>query len=303
ARRPLGGPHSAAHRAHPNDEGPGLNIPEVLAGSPAEEAGLQQHDILLRAAGKQITGMSDLVELVGEVGPLRGRIAVELIRAGARQTSWVKPAERPAGAFATAVEEQLAPWAAGNGAARPGGILGLGQPGQPLRLRMLGPGVVVDGPNGNLLADGVSVAVTTEDGQTRVRVQRGEQEWDFNAGDAKALGELPQDIRVMVEGMLGGGGPGGLNLGNLTIDAQDLMPRLEGFFGGQRADRPAGLRGRRGTLQEQVREMQQQLEELRRLLGAQGGAAGGGGVAPGFRPDQVDDSAPPVPAEIEVPVE
>ncbi|TWT91137.1 putative periplasmic serine endoprotease DegP-like precursor [Pseudobythopirellula maris] len=73
----------------------GLLVREVTPDGPAAEAGVERHDVLVRANGKPLTSMQDLVEVVDEQGKAKGRITLELIRGGRPETVWVDPKERP----------------------------------------------------------------------------------------------------------------------------------------------------------------------------------------------------------------
>src|SRR5690606_24369290 len=76
-------------------EGQGLLIREIVPGSPAEKAGLQQWDIMLRANEADLSDMRDLVDLVIKAGGDESAIAIEVLRHGSRETIHVTPEERP----------------------------------------------------------------------------------------------------------------------------------------------------------------------------------------------------------------
>lgn len=289
----LGGDLSPELRAHINApievEGQGVIVRSVLPNSPAAEAGLQQHDILLFANGEPITGMGVLAEEVKKVGPSGGQVTVELLRAGKQETVWVKPAERPAPVAQPGFREQPV---------EPGGMLGriFGGEGGPLRLRIFGgDGAIAGAGNVQINANGMSVSVKSVNGKTRVNVkQLGEdgavaKEWDVDASDPKALEQLPPDVRAMVDGVMSMGA-------NVDINVNEMIPDLGGLL-----ERRGGLFRARDR---RLEEMQRQIEELqRRVLGevpppapAGDPAAAGGGEAPAFDPDAA-------PAEVEIPAE
>ncbi|MEM6799019.1 MAG: PDZ domain-containing protein, partial [Planctomycetota bacterium] len=275
----LGGDISPELRSHLDLEEGGVIVREVVPGSPAAEGGLKEHDIVRRANGKPIAAMSELVALVAEVGPTKGRITLELIREGRPQTVWIAPAERPAAAAAPPLGQP--------GFREPAnaeGLLGglFGGDGDPFQFRMFGPGIMANGPNVQVQANGVSVSVSTVNGKTRVRAQRGDEAWDIDATDPAALDELPEEVRAIVDGVMTGGA-------DVDINIDRVIPKLDGFF----RDRfPA-----RGALEARIERMQRQIDRLMKLrmheaarAAGQGPAAGGaaaGGEAPGFQPNDV----------------
>ena len=298
----LGGDISPELRAHLGGaikEGEGaVIVREVVPKSPAAEAGLKQHDILLRANGRPITGMNVLVEEVRDVGPSGGQITIDLIRAGKQETVWVKPAERPA----TPQPVQPGFREPGFGEAAPGrgffgGLFG-GREGEPLRLRMFGPGVVMDGPNVRVLSDGMSVSVATVNGKTRVKVKRGDEEWDIDATDPEALEGLPDDVRALVDGVMAGGNV------DVDVNIDEIMPDLEGIFGDRQGifGRRDGFFGRRQQ-QQQLQAMQRQIEELQRQLFGEVRPAPEGDAGLDEAPVFEGDARPPAPVNVEIPAE
>lgn len=76
----------------------GLVVKVVTPDSPAANAGLQPHDILLFADDRQLKSTGDLVKIVEQAGENKATFALELVRAGDELTIEVKPAKRPANA-------------------------------------------------------------------------------------------------------------------------------------------------------------------------------------------------------------
>ncbi len=72
----------------------GMMISNVVAGSPADEAGLEQYDVVVSFDGEEIETGEQLVERIAEVGVGR-RAKVVVIRGGAEQSLWIRPADRP----------------------------------------------------------------------------------------------------------------------------------------------------------------------------------------------------------------
>lgn len=292
----LGGEVSPALRTHLGLEGAGVLVREVVPGSPAEKAGLKQHDVLLSANGKAVTDMSVLATIVREVGGKPGaKIAIDLLRTGAHQQLTIVPAVRPE---APAVE---APPAAGAiQPALPEGFLpeGMFGDGQPFRFRMFGPGVAVGGADINIQAPGnTSVKVNTKNGQTRIEVTRNGERWEIDGADPESLENLPADLRPMVEGMLNRQQQGV----DINVDVQDIIPQIEGFFGGL-GERMEGRREER--LQRRLEALERQLEAIRGELGAPAAAAvPDGGLAPPLEGGEAPAFEPPAAAEIEIPAE
>jgi len=290
----LGGDVSPELRAHLGLKEEGVIVREVVPKSPAEEGGLKQHDILLRANGRPITSMAVLVEEVRDVGPSKGQVTIDLIRSGDRKTVWIKPTERPApqpGAAPALGQPGFREVVPGN--PRRGGRFGglFGDRGEPLRLRVFGPGGMLERGNVQVQAPGgTSVQVHSQNGKTQVKVQKGDETWDIDASDPKALEQLPPDVRVLVEGVLGGGGQG------VDINIDELMPDLGGLFD----RRFIGGNDRLRDLDREMDEMRRQIQALQRQL--QGAADPENDQAPAFRPDQVGP-VDRTPVEVEIPLE
>ena len=75
----------------PKDQG--LLVESVQAGSPAQKAGIQQYDVLMKANDKRLTTNRDLVELVNKVK--EDKITLDLVRSGKHDTATATPAKRP----------------------------------------------------------------------------------------------------------------------------------------------------------------------------------------------------------------
>jgi hypothetical protein len=70
-------------------------VGNIAVGSPAEKAGLQQYDIMLRFNGETIEEMDDLVAAVQDAGA-DTPVKVELLRGGKPLTIEITPTKRPA---------------------------------------------------------------------------------------------------------------------------------------------------------------------------------------------------------------
>lgn len=90
--QPVGG----ALRSHLElAEGMGLLVHAVTPGSPAEDANLKEHDILLYADDVQLGSVSDLTKSVELAGKEDRAFSLALIRAGAEERVEVSPVKRP----------------------------------------------------------------------------------------------------------------------------------------------------------------------------------------------------------------
>lgn len=192
-----------ALRAHLKlPEGQGLLVEQVLPDSPAAKAKIQRHDVLVKAGGKPLNDVADLIEAVGAS---QGKpLALELIRAGKTVQAEVTPAKPPkelAGQWdwlrAEPEYDAMMKWI---DRFRPG------LPGHPpMRFRVWRPGAVL--PPGAAamppLPSGMTVAVTKQGDQpAKIHVTRGDEKWDVTENE---LDKLPADIRPHVERMLGRG--------------------------------------------------------------------------------------------------
>lgn len=86
-------PVPAPLRAHLGRDA--LMIGNVFVGSPADQAGVQQYDVLVSFNGESINEMQDLVDAIVALGAGNGANLV-VLRGGREQTLTVTPAERPA---------------------------------------------------------------------------------------------------------------------------------------------------------------------------------------------------------------
>jgi hypothetical protein len=180
----------------------GLVVVEVLADSPASKAGLQQHDVLIEAGGAELRSIEDLQGAVGKFG---GKpLAIVVVRDGKRINVEARPDKRPLkgppggeaqefnvelNTAKKAVDELLELHKRG---AAPGAM----------RLRFVGPGVVGAAAMAEAeLPKDVKITVSKQGKEpAQITVKRGDQSWEATA---EKLGEIPEDLRVHVEQMLG----------------------------------------------------------------------------------------------------
>ncbi len=81
-------------------DGPGgVIVSRVVRGSPAEKAGLERDDVIVRLNGRLVDSPSELTEMVAEAG-VGQRVSVQVFREGSHRTLGVTLGKRPAGAAA-----------------------------------------------------------------------------------------------------------------------------------------------------------------------------------------------------------
>ncbi len=183
-----------------SDEG-GLLVGQVLPGSPAEEAGLKRHDVLVRADGKPIPQITDLLAAVNKS---EGKeLKLDLIRGGKPMTMAVTPVERPRGEQPRIWQEpprdedfnRLWQWFGRMGADE--------EWRRPFRMHFFHPGAILP-PGAELQpalpADMTIIIRKQGEESTKITVKRGEDSWEVTEQE---LQKLPDDVRPHVERMLG----------------------------------------------------------------------------------------------------
>jgi hypothetical protein len=244
----------------------GVVIEDVVVDSPAEKAGLRKHDIILRANDDVVDSMEVLQSQVQAGG--EKPIELQILRLGKEMDVTVTPEQRPED-----FQERMGPENSMPGGDLLGGDLGrlLQQfQGVPGGMRMIGPGAVLNGREFNLNAipNGMSVAIAREgDGPAQITVKKGDKTWTLSSDDAKALAELPEDVRNFVSGMINGQN-GGLQaqLGNFDWEAElrhnlpDRLGNLPGFNNPFKAEDD--------EVNRRLNEMQKQLKQLQEKLDA-----------------------------------
>ncbi len=194
-----------------------LNLPEkqgilvtgVLPESPAAKAGIAQHDVLVRAGDKPLSGSHDLLDAIGAANG--GKLRIELIRGGKPKTIEVAPAKRPKEIRGAEVPPPPGPDAAGWEMVQKwmeGMIPGQeGQAGRPgVQFRVVQPGLIVPFPqNMNVgetpLPPDMSVTISKEgDHETKIVVKRGDRKWE--AVQREISEKLPADVGQHVDRML-----------------------------------------------------------------------------------------------------
>jgi membrane-associated protease RseP (regulator of RpoE activity) len=235
-------------------EGQGLLVEQVMPETPAARSELKRHDIVLKADGKPLGGIQDLIDAVDAAKD--GELPLEIIRGGKPMTIKVKPEKRPEGPVfghpgpvpghperhgILELLEQLGP--------------GLGE--TPFRLRLFNPGVILPpgSPAHAPLPEGLSVTISKQGGQpAEIEVRRGEENWSVDEND---LDELPPDVSVHVGRMLGGvplGTDGQVRIESRGRPARTFQwPQVFGADG-------------EGRLEKRLEEMNGRIERLQEMM-------------------------------------
>lgn len=180
-------------------EDEGLLVEQVLPDSPAAKAGIEQYDVLLKADGKPLSKIQDLIAAVDAAK--EKELSLERVHGGKRAKITVKPAKRP--------ESQGAPpylkspdvsnwWRKYLEQIHPGeGVM------PPMRFRFWGPGAILppDAKAHPSLPGNMSVTITRSgDEPAKIVVKRGDEKWEVTEDE---LDELPDDVRGHVQRALG----------------------------------------------------------------------------------------------------
>jgi membrane-associated protease RseP (regulator of RpoE activity) len=246
----------------------GVVVEDVVAESPAEKADLRKHDIILRANDDVVDSMEVLQNLVVAGG--EKPIDLKVLRLGKEIDVTVTPEQRPENFQALMGPETSMP-----GGEMLGGDLGqllqqLQGGNLPGGMRVFGPGMVLNGRQFNVDAvpNGISVSIARNgEGPAQITIKKGDKTWTLSSDDAKALAELPEDVRNYVSGMINGenGGIAG-QLGNFDWQAElkhQLPDRLGNLPGFDKA-----FQAQEDEVARRLNEMQQQIEQLQEKLNA-----------------------------------
>ena len=81
----------------PSEEGQaGMVIASVFSGSPAEKAGIQKGDVLIKVGNRKVDKVEDLIQAVQNAGKGKKALKLTLLRGDEEKTVEVKPVERKA---------------------------------------------------------------------------------------------------------------------------------------------------------------------------------------------------------------
>lgn len=242
-------------------ENQGLLVEKVLEDGPAAKAGIRRYDVLVKAAGKPLEMVQDLIDAVDQAKDKT--LTLELIRGGKPAKLDVKPVKRP--------EETIPPsefrWPEDSNwegfrkwfeRIRPGEG---GRP--PLRFRFLHPGTILPPEAFRFSLPGnVTVSITKEGNKpAKIKVTRDGDKWELTEDD---LDKLPADLRRYVEGMLGQAWhvPGGMG----RYFDFDLLPEWEKRWEKPSpGEAPPKVRPE-SRLEKRLEDMDRQLDQMRKSI-------------------------------------
>ena len=235
----------------PEDQG--LVVEGVVPESPAAAAGIEQYDVLVKADGKPLAKLQDLIDAVDAAKDKE--LALELVRGGKSTQVKAKPAKRPESQFPLPgpgrVEEPPRDWMK-----RYFDQFRPGEEGkQPWRFRFWGPGTILppDAKPDREMPRDMQVTITRSgDDPAKIVVKRGDEKWEVTEDE---LGKLPDDVRPHVERMLGRTPPPG---GPKSWSGDfDFVPEWPG---------PRWQVRPEGGLEKRMEEMNRRIDELRKSL-------------------------------------
>ena len=273
-------------------EGQGVLVEDVMPESPAAQAGLKKHDVIISAGDKTLSNPQDLVDAVAEAK--ENELSLQFMRAGKMLAFTVKPAKRPPLPGENAAPEVATEGDAGKlqeliqqfmqqhrGASGGGGV----------RMRMLQPGMVLPpgapvppvAHPGIALPDNLSISISKQGTQpAKISVKQDEKSWELTEDK---LQELPGDIRMHVERMLGrmpmmmfsppgtpvpapmrlGGGANGPVRVEIAPPVQENpnAPGQPRFVRRERLE-TAGVERRLDELNKQIHELREAIEKLQK---------------------------------------
>jgi membrane-associated protease RseP (regulator of RpoE activity) len=225
----------------------GLVVASAVPDGPAAKVGVEQHDVLVKFNDVELKQLEDLTKAVAENKDKEA--TVELIRGGKPLTIKITPAKRPAGVAA----------------------FGIGpDSNSPLRLWSVRPGFRVPWMEKNLdLPQGTSITIAKEgDGPTKITVKQGDKRWEVTEDK---LGDLPDDVRPMVERLLGGGFRAELELP--ATDADEWMKRFRDGWPKfvpdlplvqvYKGHAPSGIEKQLDDMRRELKELREAVNELR----------------------------------------
>ena len=263
----------------------GVSIEDVLAGGPAEKAGLKKYDILAEVDGKPLDGLPMLGKCIAE--SQGAELQLTVIRNGDRLQIALAPAERPED-----LQSRFPPQAKDDPRAadederilkalevygfggKDAGSSGEGNEKGRMSLHYFLPGFVVPGEAKDF-PENLEVTVTKASGKpTKVVVKRGDEKWEV---DEENLDKLPEDIRPHIQRMLGGGDQFGWSPKPMIVPELESIPQFNVRQFKFAPDLNLKLEKKLGHLQwkmsEDVRQkVEQRLNELQeKVEGAQAG--------------------------------
>lgn len=240
----------------------GVLVQDVVADSPAARAGLKRYDVILAVDDEPIGEPEVLAQAVAKAQDKE--LAIRYLRAAKETTVTVKPAPRPRQPSAEewilpqVDQESLKSWL--DRLRGPGGM-----PPHPLGMRFFHPGMLLP-PGASAeadLPDDMSVTISKR-GKTpaKIHVERGDKSWEITEDK---LQELPDDVRVHVERMLGratfGVAIAGPDEESLKRDAEPT-PRGPETLHKSESDLERQLNERMDRIDDQLRKLREAVEKL-----------------------------------------
>ena len=242
-----------------SDQG-GLVIERVVPDSPAERAGLQRHDVIVRAGERAVADIPDLIAAVNDAG--EEELKLEIVRGGQRQEVTATPARRPRDDRPHVWREpprgedwdRLWQWF---------GRMELDEPWRrPFRLHFFHPGAILP-PGAELhppLPADMTVTIRKHGEEpTEITVQRGDDTWEVTE---RELDQLPDDVRPHVERMLG---RWPIGEGVRVLSRRPVRPG-EPAPDAPPVEPPPDAERFQRHLERQLDEVNRRLEEMRRSL-------------------------------------
>lgn len=274
-----------AHLKLPKDQG--LLVMHVVPDSPAAEAGIKQHDVLVKAGGEPL---KELKDLVGAVGKAKDKeIALEVHRAGKSTKVDVTPAKRPENAPLPGDMKGIQGWVDRGSSNMPPNAnpeirkriaeqqeaikqwiekVRPGIDGQPdMRFRFFHPGAILPSEAvGPALPGNLTVTITRQGGEpAKIKVTRNGEHWEVTEDE---LDKLPEDVRPHVGRMLSGGPVPGVKSQafdfNFVPDWQHLKEWRE--EAAEKIRSAAPVEKQMEQMKRQMDETRKSMEEMRELI-------------------------------------
>lgn len=191
-----------ALRAHVDlPEGIGLLVLQVMPKSPAVEAGIGKHDILISAGDRKLGTVEDLIAAIAAAGD--NPIEMKWMHSGNEIVKEVTPVVRP--------QEYRVPQLKVAEGAKVGDLDnikgwlkavekgGMGA-NRNFKFKILGPGIQMHQSQSKVLPGGLEIEIERDgEGPAKVKVRQGKSSWETTEGK---LDMLPEDARKEVESML-----------------------------------------------------------------------------------------------------
>lgn len=245
-------------------EGQGLAVTSVAPQGPASQAGVRPYDVLLKADGRSLGTVQDLIDAVDAAKDKT--LKIELLRSGEPMTIEVKPTKRPAPAQAEPETpgsdwDQMRKWIE---RMRPGED---GRP--PMRFRFFHPGTILP-PGAGLqppLPENMSIVIRKEGKEpVQITVTKGDQKWEIRENE---LDQLPADVRPYVEQMLGRGArePGGrMQFFDFVPDWGPGMPAPSTGEAPTAPEQAAPAAPSEGRVEKRLESLERRLEQMRKSI-------------------------------------